>query len=182
MILVCAEKNVETVLARSNSEDEAEFSGVVLTDRDAEGDSVCGLPVVAALSDAAQYICREWVDEVFLYTDLTGLDALQDEEPESTTKTEEGPEQGTVAALVDACRQMAVPIHIRVPLGGHRGRSFVENVNGFNVVTVAANYASPLQQCACPAGRTDFRPDDPKKVSRSGAIPTGANRPEWQAF
>ncbi len=145
MILVCAEKNVETVLARSNSEDEAEFSGVVLTDRDAEGDSVCGLPVVAALSDAAQYICREWVDEVFLYTDLTGLDALQDEEPESTTKMEEGPEQGTVAALVDACRQMAVPIHIRVPLGGHRGRSFVENVNGFNVVTVAANYASPLQ-------------------------------------
>lgn len=145
MILVCAERDVETVLSRSSSEDEAGFSGVVLTDRNATGETVCGLPVVAGLSDAAQYICREWVDEVFLYTDMAGLDAMQEMESE----TEGGPnhklEQGTVAALVDACRQMAVPIHIRVPLGGHKGRSFVENVNGFHVVTMTANFASPLQ-------------------------------------
>ena len=145
MILVCAEQDVETVLARRNSEDEAQFSGIVLTDRNATGETVCGLPVVAALADAAQYICREWVDEVFLYTDMAGLDVLQNMESETENEPETELEQGTVAALVDACRQMAVPIHIRVPLGGHKGRSFVENVNGFNVVTMAANYASPLQ-------------------------------------
>ena len=145
MILVCAEQDVETVLARRNSEDEAQFSGIVLTDRNATGETVCGLPVVAALADAAQYICREWVDEVFLYTDMAGLDVLQNMESETENEPEIELEQGTVAALVDACRQMAVPIHIRVPLGGHKGRSFVENVNGFNVVTMAANYASPLQ-------------------------------------
>ena len=145
MILVCTERDVRTVLTRSSSEDEAGFSGVVLTDREATGETVCGLPVVAALSDAAQYICREWVDEVFLYTDMAGLDALQDMESEIEDEQENKTEQGTVAALVDACRQMAIPIHIRVPLGGHKGRSFVENVNGFNVVTMAANYASPLQ-------------------------------------
>ena len=145
MILVCAEQDVETVLARRNSEDEAQFSGIVLTDRNATGETVCGLPVVAALADAAQYICREWVDEVFLYTDMAGLDVLQNMESETENEPEIELEQGTVAALVDACRQMAVPIHIRVPLGGHKGRSFVENVNGFNVVTMAANSASPLQ-------------------------------------
>ena len=145
MILVCAEQDVETVLARRNSEDEAQFSGIVLTDRNATGETVCGLPVVAVLADAAQYICREWVDEVFLYTDMAGLDVLQNMESETENEPETELEQGTVAALVDACRQMAVPIHIRVPLGGHKGRSFVENVNGFNVVTMAANYASPLQ-------------------------------------
>ena len=145
MILVCAERDVETVLARRNSEDEAQFSGIVLTDRNATGETVSGLPVVASLSDAAQYICREWVDEVFLYTDMAGLDLLQNMESETENEPETELEQGTVAALVDACRQMAVPIHIRVPLGGHKGRSFVENVNGFNVVTIAANYASPLQ-------------------------------------
>ena len=145
MILVCAEQDVETVLARRNSEDEAQFSGIVLTDRNATGETVCGLPVVAALADAAQYICREWVDEVFLYTDMAGLDVLQNMESETENEPEIELEQGTVAALVDACRQMAVPIHIRVPLGGHKGRSFVENVNGFNVITVTANYASPLQ-------------------------------------
>ena len=145
MILVCAERDVETVLARRNSEDEAQFSGIVLTDRNATGETVSGLPVVASLSDAAQYICREWVDEVFLYTDMAGLDVLQNMESETENEPEIELEQGTVAALVDACRQMAVPIHIRVPLGGHKGRSFVENVNGFNVITVTANYASPLQ-------------------------------------
>ena len=141
MILVCAERDVETVVSRSSSEDEAEFSGVVLTDRDAAGELVCGLPVVSTLFDAAQYICREWVDEVFLYADMAGLDAVQAIESE----TEGEPEQGTIAGLIYACRQMAVPIHIRVPLGGHKGRSFIENVNGFNVVTMTANYASPLQ-------------------------------------
>lgn len=145
MILVCAERDVEKVLSRCSSEDEAGFSGVVLTDRDAAGETVCGLPVVAALSDAAQYICREWVDEVFLFTDMTGLDAVQELESETEGEPEHEPEQGTVAALVYACRQMAVPVHIRVPLGGHKGRSFVENVNGFNVITMTANYASPLQ-------------------------------------
>ena len=54
MILVCAEQDVETVLSRASSEDEAGFAGVVLTDRDAAGETVCGLPVVAGLSDAAQ--------------------------------------------------------------------------------------------------------------------------------
>ncbi len=145
MILVCAERDVELVLARSSSEDEAQFSGVVLTDRNATGETICELPIVAELSGAAQYICREWVDEVFLYTDVAGLDVLQGMESETENEPAIELEQGTVAALVDACRQMAVPIHIRVPLGGHKGRSFVEKVNGFNVVTMAANYASPLQ-------------------------------------
>ena len=145
MILVCAESDVEKVLSRSSSEDEAGFNGVVLTDRNAAGETVCGLPVVAALSDAAQYICREWVDEVFLFTDMAGLDAVQELESETEGEPEHAPEQGTVAALVFACRQMAVPVHIRVPLGGHKGRSFVEKVNGFNVITMTANYASPLQ-------------------------------------
>ena len=145
MILVCAERDVETVLARRNSEDEAQFSGIVLTDRNATGETVSGLPVVASLSDAAQYICREWVDEVFLYTDMAGLDLLQNMESETENGQKIELEQGTVTALVDACRQMAVPIHIRVPLGGHKGRSFVEIVNGFNVITMTANYASPLQ-------------------------------------
>ena len=88
MILVCAERDVETVLARRNSEDEAQFSGIVLTDRNATGETVCGLPVVAALADAAQYICREWVDEVFLYTDMAGLDVLQNMESETENEPE----------------------------------------------------------------------------------------------
>ena len=159
MILVCPEQNVKPILSRSNSVDEAGFSGVVLTDRNAEGETVCGLPVVADLSNAAHYICREWVDEVFIYAEMAELDKLRDREIGGENRGETGgenqriieeednsePVPGTVAALVEQCRLMAIPIHIRVPLGGHNGRSFVENVNGFNVVTMTVNYASPLQ-------------------------------------
>ena len=43
--------------------------GLVLSDRDAQGETLNGIPVVANLSDAAEYICREWVDEVFIEAD-----------------------------------------------------------------------------------------------------------------
>ena len=146
IILVCAEKDVKTVLARSSALDQNGFSGVVLTDRNAEGEIICGLPAVANLSDAAQYFCREWIDEVFIYTDISALEAIQD--PDTASDMEEPldcPAPDSVAALVSQCRLMAIPIHIRVPLGGHNGRSFIENVNGFNVITMTVNYASPLQ-------------------------------------
>ena len=159
MLLVCREADVESILARSRPVDEAEFSGLVLTDRDAVGSFVQGLPVVATLEDAGQYICREWVDEVFIYADLVSLDEgrchAEDEDPISlfsedgakpkSPSVQPEPEPGTVAALIDQCRQMAVAIHIRIPLGGYEGKSFVEKVNGFNVVTITSNYASPLQ-------------------------------------
>ena len=54
------------------------------------------------------------------------------------------PENPT-AKLLEQCRLMALPIHIRVPLGGLGEKSIVEKVNGFNVITYASNYASPLQ-------------------------------------
>nr|MCR4883605.1 sugar transferase [Clostridiales bacterium] len=149
MILICRERDVEMILSRSSSADETGFSGVVLTDRNAEGETLCGLPVVANLNNAAHYICREWVDEVFIYAEMAELDQIQDREIEGEEGAVfgTGNEQntGTVADLVEQCRLMAIPIHIRVPLGGHNGRSFVENVRGFNVVTMTANYASPLQ-------------------------------------
>ena len=42
-------------------------------------------------------------------------------------------------------QQMAIPVHILLPMGAMGGKSFVEKVNGFDVLTHAANYASPLQ-------------------------------------
>ncbi|MBQ9664507.1 MAG: sugar transferase [Oscillospiraceae bacterium] len=125
MILVCREADVASVLARSNGLDEARFSGVVLTDRDGSGDTVEGLPVVANMVDAADYICREWVDEIFFY-------------PAEVSELEHSP-------LLEQCRQMALPIHIRVSLGDLGEKSFLEKVNGFNVVTFTTNFASPLQ-------------------------------------
>ena len=139
MILVCREEDVPRVLERSNSLNESSFVGVVLTDRNAEGGTICGLPVVANMPTAADYICRGWVDEVFFYPEsMAELEIRKDAAHE---------EQNPIAHLIEQCREMAVPVHIRVPLGKRGENGVLEKVNGFNVVTMAANYASPLQLC-----------------------------------
>ena len=168
MVLVSHEADVQSVLSRSQGLDEASFAGLVLTDRDAENETVCGLPVVANINNAADYICREWVDEVFFYpSTMAELEIEENTDPDVENlinsplddstgmkkKASAGrhlPTPGQVpenptAKLLEQCRLMALPIHIRVPLGGLGEKSIVEKVNGFNVITYASNYASPLQ-------------------------------------
>ena len=97
--------------------------GLVLVDRDAVGEAIEGVPVVTRLDDAAQYICREWIDEVFIGTgDIARM-------PET---------------LIDQCRQMGVTVHLQtLPMGS--GKQVVENIAGMPVITNSINIASPLQ-------------------------------------
>ena len=172
MILVANEDVVEEVLRSGSPTDEARIIGVVLTDRDAEGETVADLPVVANLDNAAKYICREWVDEVFFYPDSLSVarrplstnasmadSIIFDSFPVYARKVRQMYEQtdlpmqkeaeektsGGVSRLIEQCGQMAIPVHILLPVGAMGGKSFVEKVNGFDVLTHAANYASPLQ-------------------------------------
>ena len=172
MILVAGEDVVAEVLRSGAPTDEARIIGVVLTDRDAEGETVAGLPVVANLDNAAKYICREWVDEVFFYPDslsvakrssLAGAPMAESiifdsfpvyakkarqrtDEADAPVQKESGEDRpGGVSRLIEQCGQMAIPVHILLPIGAMGGKSFVEKVNGFDVLTHAANYASPLQ-------------------------------------
>ena len=172
MILVADEKVVGQIAASGTSTDEAKIVGVVLTDRDAEGEIVAGLPVVANLDNAAKYICREWVDEVFFYPDSLSVakhapsakpsmaDSMiydnffdyarktwktDGKEEEEQPAQEEREPVGGVSRLIEQCGQMAIPVHILLPIGAMGGKSFVEKVNGYDVLTHAANYASPLQ-------------------------------------
>ena len=163
MILVADEKQVPEIFARINSTDDVQYSGIVFSNRDGSGESVAGVPVVASLETAADYICREWVDEVFVYpATLTDMEVhrsnlyksvegfINDTYDEfikkdyDAVKDEENDEM-TVAALIEACRQMAVPVHIRLPLSNIGEKSFIEKVGGYNVLTTVVNYASPLQ-------------------------------------
>lgn len=172
MILVANEDVVEEVLRSGTPADETRIVGVVLTDRNAEGETVAGLPVVANLDNAAKYICREWVDEVFFYPDSVSVakrstpsaaplaesiifDHFSDymkkdrqlaAETDAKSQTDgKDTKAGGVTRLIEQCGQMAIPIHILLPVGAMGGKSFVEKVNGFDVLTHAANYASPLQ-------------------------------------
>ena len=163
MILVADEKQVPEILANISAADYVEYSGLVLSNRDGTGEIIKGVPVVGSLKTAADYICREKVDEVFIYpAHLTDIEvhepsisesvegfindsdsgfAKKDSEVHSEGETE----RYTVASLIEACRQMAIPIHIRLPVTIIGNGSFVEKVAGYDVLTTTVNYATPMQ-------------------------------------
>lgn len=97
--------------------------GLVLADRDAKGEEFDGVPVTANLSDAAEYLCREWVDEVLFF--CTTLDA----------RTQE---------LLLQCREMALTIHVYVAIQGIDSRKqTIGNIAGYEVLTANVNLMDP---------------------------------------
>lgn len=156
MILVAEENSVARILKQADELDGFEYTGIVLSDRDAKGEMIEGVKVVANLEDAADYICRERVDEVFVYPEhlsdlkMASYEAVEDFIDDTYGTKEkarfEKPEgQSGVGRLIEQCREMAIPIHIRLPISSSGGKSFMEKVGGYNVLTMTANYASPFQ-------------------------------------
>ncbi len=125
ILLVADEKAAPGIIQQINAHplENIRLCGLVLTDRDAAGEIVDGVNVVAGLEDAAQYICREWIDEVYIAADDT---------------------RATPNKLIDQCRQMGVTIHLQmVTLGS--GKQTVEKIAGTAVVTNSINIATPGQ-------------------------------------
>ncbi len=153
MILVADENSVEKVVTKAFELDGFEYAGLILSNRDAEGEIIHGLKVVANLSNAADYICRGWVDEVFVYPEhLTDLkeetyDLVEDyiDDSYGSQMKTRGEEKASVGRLIAQCREMAMPVHIRLPISSVGGKSFIEKVGGYNVLTITANFAEPWQ-------------------------------------
>ena len=157
MILVADEETVPRILDKASDLDDFDYAGIVLSNRDGTGETIRGVKVVSGIENAADYICREWVDEVFVYPEhLSDLKMASYESIEEFidntygTQAPENPdrkvtEQSAVARLIEQCREMAIPIHIRLPITSSGGKSFMEKVGGYNVLTMTANYVSPLQ-------------------------------------
>ena len=163
MILVADEHKVAEIVGKASRLDGFNYSGLVLTNRDAVGEEISGIKVVANLSDAADYICREWVDEVFVYPNqLSEVEAHEAPDKDNTisffddsyevfSKREYSIEpktimvEGKLAVLIDQCRQMSIPVHIRLAIPSISGKSFIEKIGGYDVLTTTSNYASSLQ-------------------------------------
>ena len=124
MLLIADEESAQATIERiqKHTVEGISLSGLVLIERDAAGETVAGLPVVTNIGDAAQYICREWIDEVYIAVgdfDKIPLD------------------------LIDKCRQMGVTLHLQmVPL--ELGKQTLEKIAGVPVITNSINMASPF--------------------------------------
>lgn len=51
------------------------INGVAIIDEKREGDVISGISVVADYDDVLKYVCREWVDEVFVKIDIPEIQA-----------------------------------------------------------------------------------------------------------
>ena len=126
MLVVAALENAETILQRLSSDHLADFriTGLVLTEK-SDQESVCGIPIVAEMDSAADFIVREWVDSVYIDAPLTNEKVIK---------------------LMDDCAQMAVPTHYHVPNMSRNGvKRFAEKLAGTTVLTTSINYATPIQ-------------------------------------
>ena len=162
MVLVTDESRAATIIKKAKEAGDSAYSALVLTDRNAVGEEIEGVRVVADLDTAADYICREWVDEVFIYptqltentlhaTESAGVDSFIDDRFETFTRRDYNTGEITEAEcsgidlFIEQCRQMAITMHIRLPIAGVGDSGFIERVGGYRVLTTAYNYASPMQ-------------------------------------
>ena len=125
MLVVLSSDSAEQMMTRlmNNHIEGYELVGAVLDE--GGSDEVCGIPVVATLSGAADYISQKWIDSV--YIDCPSTDPR-------------------IMKLMDDCHTMAVPVHYHVPAMSRDGvKQFVEKVGGTTVLTTSINYATPLQ-------------------------------------
>ena len=98
-------------------------NGLVLIDRDAMGEEIEGIPVVANLSNAADYICRAWIDEVFFYRS-----SLEE-------KTQ---------SLMEKCREMALTVHFYIAMQGvGQSKQSIERIAGYEVLTANIYLMNP---------------------------------------
>lgn len=100
------------------------LKGIVL-DGPTEKTEIYGIPVVSDLAGCSSYICREWIDSV--YIDIPS-------------------ENEAIQKLMADCREMAVPVHYHIPgVSRYQQKQFVERIGGSTVLTLSTTYATPTQ-------------------------------------
>ncbi|MCD8082707.1 MAG: sugar transferase [Clostridiales bacterium] len=127
LLIVVTENMLDETLAsiRGSSYSVFHLAGLAVIDRDMVGETFEGIPVVANRDSVAEFVCREWVDEILINI------------PEGEPYPHD---------LVDRFTVMGVVIHLKLAksnqlLGQKR---FVERFGSYTVLTASINYATPM--------------------------------------
>ena len=128
LLIIATEDIAEQVIKNIKEHNYARYiiSGVAILGKDLRGKTIDGVPVVAVGEDAPEYICNEWVDEVFLGT--------SDNTPYPEVLIEQLTETG-VTLHMSLAKITSVP----------GKKQFVEKIGNYTVLTISINYASSSQ-------------------------------------
>lgn len=128
LLIVTTEKMAAKVIRNVQEQNYSRYmiSGVVLLDHDLTGQKVADIPVVAKEENAAEYVCREWIDEVLVVT------------PEEIPYPDK---------LLEQFAETGVTVHLNLAkINSESGkRQFVEKIGSYTVLTTSINYASSRQ-------------------------------------
>lgn len=128
LLIVTVSEIVDTVIDNIKNKNYSDYivTGVCILDDKAKGRTIEGVPVVADKEDLVEYVCREWVDEVFLNI------------PESEPYPSE---------LLDKFIEMGVVVHMKLAKSQNLlgKKQFVERLGTYTVLTTSINYASTRQ-------------------------------------
>ena len=128
LLVVTTERDAPIVIENIQEHNYEGFwiAGLVVVEKDMTGQTIEGIPVVASAETAPDYLCREWVDEVFIITFQKG---------------------GYSQKMVDRFLETGVTVHLNLErmAGSVRDKQFVENIGNYMVLTSSLNYASARQ-------------------------------------
>ena len=99
--------------------------GLATIDKDANISSVSGIPVVATLNTLSDYVCREWVDEIFIFPQKNNSRLLD---------------------ITDKLNSMGITTHVAIAKSSneHSNKQLVEKISSYTYITNAMNNASPM--------------------------------------
>ena len=125
MLVVVDYENASDLIKQLNSNFEEDYivKGIILTDNDSTV-PIDGCPVVTNIDDASNYICREWIDSVYIDSSFENV---------------------KIKKLMNDCLLMAVPVHYHIRFLTDNVKRFSEKIGKTTVLTTSINYATPLQ-------------------------------------
>ena len=131
LLIITTKEAAEKVVSNMEEHNYARFhiAGLAIIDENMVGSSFGGVTVVANRSTAPEYVCKEWIDEVFVVL---------------------SPNYGYPKELMEELGETGVTIHLNLTkITNEPGkRQFVEKIGDYTVLTTSLNYASAKQLCA----------------------------------
>lgn len=125
LLLVVSADVVSSVVESMKEHNYARYkiAGIAVIDKEMTGKYIDGVKVVANMENAAEYVCKEWIDEVLIVT--SGVVPYPKELIEQFTET-------GVTVHLNLAKVQSVP----------GKKQFVEKIGDYTVLTTSINYAS----------------------------------------
>lgn len=128
LLIVTTQKMAPDVVHNLKNHNYERFSiaGIAVVDQDLTGSMIEGIPVVASADSAPNYVCREWIDEVFVIFDADYL---------------------FPQTLINKFVKTGVTVHLNLARASQTlgKKQLIEKVGSYTVLTTSMNYATAKQ-------------------------------------